>query len=93
MGKMQEWVQELIRENTMTKKTDLAQELIARIGDGQGEIDFTSGIKTVSSELQLNASQVNRWTYPKGNRGNTGGIPCEYLRRLVIWADEIHQTE
>ena len=85
-------MQVLIWENKMTKKTVLARELIARIGDGEGEINFTSGIKTVSAEVQLNASQVYRWTYPKGKKGGTGGIPCEYLSRLVRWADEIHQT-
>ena len=60
-------MQVLIWENKMTKKTVLARELIARIGDGQGGINFTSGVKTC-------------------------GIPCEYLSRLVIWADEIHNT-
>ena len=85
-------MQVLIWENKMTKKTVLARELIARIGDGQGGINFTSGVKTLSAELQLNESQIYRWTYPKGNRGNTGGIPCEYLSRLVIWADDIHNT-
>ena len=77
----------------MTNRTDLSRELIARIGDGQGEINFTTGVKTISSKLQLNESQIYRWTYPKGNRGNTGGIPCEYLSRLILWGDEIHQTE
>lgn len=51
-------------------------------------IDRLGGAPVVARIIELDVSQVYRWTYPK-KRGGTGGlVPAQYQQPLLDWAKE-----